>query len=120
MTLKREVVRLFCFVERGERLSGYAKSHYYLAELKLKTELEKPERIKKEKEFKEQHEKDSDTELIEYVVKQKRRKGKGFGRYDLIGYCYLCERFGGWCKVMAQVNERIREIKKNNRRTIYP
>lgn len=93
-------------------MPGYNKGQQKLAELKLKKELAKPERIEKEAEFAAIHREDTDAELIEYIAALKIKQGiNRFNRYQFIGYCYVTERFGSWSKMMGLVNERIREIR---------
>ena len=92
-------------------MRGYTKGHYILAEKKLEDELNKPERIEKEAEFAQNHQNDTDEELIEYVALLKMKQGKAFDRYRFVGYCFILKRFGSWQNMITAVNLRIKELR---------
>lgn len=100
--------------KRKKALNNYTKGQQMLAEKKLQNELAKPDRIKKEAEFAEEHKEDSDEELIRYIALLKMKRGKRFDRYTFIGYQYAMERFGTWSKMIYLVNQRIDAIKQAN------
>lgn len=106
------VARVFYFgKKRNGILNNYTKGQQMLAEKKLQNELAKPDRIKKETEFAEEHKEDSDEALIDYIAALKMKRGKRFDRYTFIGYRYAMERFGTWSKMIYLVNRRIEEIR---------
>ncbi|MBQ2764491.1 MAG: hypothetical protein IJF43_05590 [Firmicutes bacterium] len=82
------------------------------AERKLQKILREPERSKKEKQFAQEHQNDTDDQLVEYVKQVKRNEGNKFKRGNLIGYCYLVERFGNWQNLCTIVNRQLDEEKQ--------
>lgn len=65
--------------------------------------LDSPERKRLETQFAADHAKDTNHQLCDYVKKEK-LANKNFKAVNMIGYCYIVERFGSWQKVMTLVN----------------
>ena len=84
----------------------------YEAEKKLAAMLNEPDRFEAERRFAEEHQKDSDEDLLLYMKKEKIKMKKQFNRRNFIGYTYILERFGSWGRAVGPVNEMIRREKK--------
>lgn len=74
--------------------------------------LKAPERRAAEEIFALAHANDSDEQLLEYVLNEKRRLGKKMKPVNTIGYTYLLERLGPWSVFISKVNLILEEEKK--------
>ena len=90
------------------------------AEKKLKAILNEPRRKAAEHRFKEEHQNDSDEELLLCIKEEKSRLKKRFNRRCFVGYTYILERFGSWEKAVGPVNVMIRREKEEKKDPVKP
>lgn len=81
-------------------------------EEKLERTLREPERAAAERRFAEEHARDTDSQLRDYLIRAK-LEDKNIRPLTFIGYRYIVYRFGSWEKAMRRVNQ---EIALKNRR----